>query len=100
MMATTHLADDESLESISGLSSRKADALRTDGYESVKDLQRASVDDIADVEGFGSALAARVKADVGNIETEDAERTVYRDARGRFTTESEAVVEDTIEVIR
>lgn len=76
------MSDEQQLTDISGVGESKADALREAGYESVADLQAASQEDIANVEGIGKALAARIKADVGGLEvdepaepTEPAERT-------------------------
>jgi large subunit ribosomal protein L32e len=68
------MADDEaeveSLEDISGVGPSKADALREAGYETVEDVKAASQSELADVEGIGNALAARIKADVGGLEVE------------------------------
>jgi large subunit ribosomal protein L32e len=67
------MADDEpeAIEDISGVGESKAEALRENGYESVEDVKAASQDDLADVEGIGNALAARIKADVGGLEVEE-----------------------------
>ncbi|WP_327052975.1 50S ribosomal protein L32e [Halomicrococcus gelatinilyticus] len=67
------MADDEpeTIEDISGVGESKAEALRESGYESVEDVKAASQDDLADVEGIGNALAARIKADVGGLEVEE-----------------------------
>ena len=67
------MADDEpqELEDVSGVGPSKADALRDAGFESVEDVKAASQDDLADVEGIGNALAARIKADVGGLEVEE-----------------------------
>ncbi|MFC7136566.1 50S ribosomal protein L32e [Halobaculum litoreum] len=61
----------ESLEDISGVGPSKADALREAGYESVEDVKAASQGELAEVDGIGNALAARIKADVGGLEVED-----------------------------
>jgi large subunit ribosomal protein L32e len=61
----------ETLEDISGVGAAKAETLREAGYESVEDVKRASQDAIADVDGIGNALAARIKADVGELEVEE-----------------------------
>jgi len=75
------MADDiESLEDISGVGPSKADALRDAGYESVEDVKAASQSELADVDGIGNALAARVKADVGDLEvSEDTEAEIEDD---------------------
>ena len=71
------MADDEidSLEDISGVGPSKADALREAGYETVEDVKAASQSELADVEGVGNALAARIKADVGGLEVESEDET-------------------------
>ena len=66
-------ADDRDLEDIAGVGPSKADALREAGFESVADLQVTDQDDLAEVEGIGNALAARIKADVGDLDVEDVE---------------------------
>jgi Ribosomal protein L32E len=80
----------ESLTDISGVSEETAETLRAAGYETVDDIRGADQDDLADVDGVGMALAARVKADVGDIEVaESVEAEVEEEA----TTEPEAEVE-------
>ncbi|WP_302081130.1 50S ribosomal protein L32e [Salinibaculum rarum] len=66
-------ADEEfdEMTDISGVGPSKADALADAGYETVDDIRAASQDDLAEVEGVGMALAARVKADVGDLEVSD-----------------------------
>ncbi|PSP31947.1 50S ribosomal protein L32e [Halobacteriales archaeon QH_10_67_22] len=64
-------ADDEDeefddLEDISGVGPSRAEDLQEAGYETVEDVRIASQDDLAEV--LGNALAARVKADVGDLE--------------------------------
>ncbi len=69
------------LTDISGVGESKADALREAGYESVADIKSASQSDLAEVEGVGMALAARIKADVGDLEvSEDVEAAVEEEA--------------------
>lgn len=60
----------ESLEDISGVGADKADALREAGYETPAEVAAASQDDLSEVEGIGTALAARIVADVGEIDVE------------------------------
>ncbi len=59
------------LASISGVGESTAESLRTAGFETIDDIQRASQADLAEVEGVGNALAARIKADVGELEVEE-----------------------------
>jgi large subunit ribosomal protein L32e len=56
------------LEDIAGVGASKADALREAGYDSLDAVRGASQSELADVEGIGNALAARIKADVGDLE--------------------------------
>ena len=69
------MADDEEeyteLTDISGVGPAKAEALEAAGYESVDDVRRASQSDLAEVDGIGNALAARIKADVGGLEVSE-----------------------------
>ncbi|MFC6613775.1 50S ribosomal protein L32e [Halopenitus salinus] len=60
----------EELEDISGVGPSKAEALREAGYETVEDVKAASQSELAEVDGVGNALAARIKADVGGLEVE------------------------------
>jgi len=65
------------LTDISGIGESKAETLREAGYTSVDHIRGASQDELADVDGVGMALAARIKADVGDLElTEDAEAEI------------------------
>lgn len=77
----------ETLTDISGVGESKAEALREAGYDSVEAVRTADQDALADVEGIGMALAARIKADVGDLEVaEEVEAEVEEE-------ESEAVEE-------
>jgi large subunit ribosomal protein L32e len=61
----------EDLTDISGVGEKKAETLRAAGYDSVGAIRAASQADLADVEGVGMALAARIKADVGDLEVDE-----------------------------
>jgi large subunit ribosomal protein L32e len=61
----------EDLTDISGVGDAKAETLREAGYETVDDIRGASQDDLADIDGVGMALAARIKADVGDLEVSE-----------------------------
>ncbi|MFP9192560.1 50S ribosomal protein L32e [Natronosalvus vescus] len=77
------MADDEpqELEDISGVGGSKADALREAGFETIDDVKEASQDELAEAEGIGNALAARIKADVGDLEvTEETEAEIEDEA--------------------
>ena len=87
------MSDDiETLEDISGVGPSKADALREAGYESIDDVKAASQSELAEVDGIGNALAARIKADVGGLEvSEETEAEVEEE------TEEEAEPEEEVE---
>ncbi|ELZ03286.1 MULTISPECIES: 50S ribosomal protein L32e [Natrialba] len=67
------MADEQpqELEDISGVGASKADALREAGFESIADVKEADQDDLAEADGVGNALAARIKADVGDLEVSE-----------------------------
>ncbi|MGQ3410979.1 50S ribosomal protein L32e [Natrinema sp. LN54] len=76
-MADDQSDDPQELEDISGVGASKADALREAGFESIQDVKEADQDDLAEAEGVGNALAARIKADVGDLEvTEETEAEI------------------------
>ncbi|GGM55669.1 large subunit ribosomal protein L32e [Halarchaeum rubridurum] len=91
------MADEpQELEDISGVGASKAEALRDAGYETVEDVKAASQDDLAEVDGVGNALAARIKADVGGLEvSEETETEVEEEspAAEAAAEESEAETE-------
>ncbi|PSP15872.1 50S ribosomal protein L32e [Halobacteriales archaeon QH_10_67_13] len=65
------------LTDISGVGEAKAEGLREAGYATVDQVRGADQDELADVDGVGMALAARIKADVGDVEiTEEVEAEV------------------------
>ncbi|PSQ62865.1 MAG: 50S ribosomal protein L32e [Halobacteriales archaeon SW_8_66_22] len=71
------LAELTELTDISGIGDAKAETLREDGYTSIDHIRGASQEELADVEGIGMALAARIKADVGDLEvSEDVEAEI------------------------
>ena len=59
------------LTDVSGVGEEKAETLRGAGYESVADLRAADQEALADVDGVGNALAARIKAEVDEVEVDD-----------------------------
>ncbi|PSP42730.1 50S ribosomal protein L32e [Halobacteriales archaeon QH_6_64_20] len=72
-------AEETALTDVSGVGEAKADALREAGYEHVPALVNASQSDLAEVEGIGNALAARIKADVGGLEVAEDTETEIED---------------------
>ncbi len=87
------MADDEpqELEDISGVGPSKAETLAEAGYDTVEDLKAASQSELAEVDGVGNALAARMKADVGGLEVE--EETEAEIEEGEEEAEPEAAEE-------
>ncbi|MFB6282382.1 MAG: 50S ribosomal protein L32e [Halobacteria archaeon] len=61
----------EELTDIEGVGESKAELLREAGIRSVEDVKRASQDQLTDIDGVGKALAARIKADIGELEVEE-----------------------------
>ncbi|WP_132059694.1 50S ribosomal protein L32e [Halorussus amylolyticus] len=85
------MADEsQELEDISGVGPSKADSLRDAGFDSVEDVKAASQDELADVEGIGNALAARIKADVGGLEVEDETEAEIEEDEPEESDEEEA----------
>ena len=58
----------EELTDISGVGDSKAESLREAGVETVDDIRERSQSELADIDAIGNALAARIKADVGDLE--------------------------------
>jgi large subunit ribosomal protein L32e len=86
--------DAEELTSVAGVDEETAEALREAGYETVADLAAASTDDLSEVEGISTALAARIEADVGEVEVdEDVEAEEVEDEAAAEDDESEAAGE-------
>ncbi len=62
---------EDQLLAISGVMETTAEALREAGFETPDDIRRASQAELAEVEGIGNALAARIKADVGDLDVDE-----------------------------
>ena len=69
----------DDLTAVSGVGDAKADTLREAGYESVEDVRRADQSDLAEIDGIGNALAARIKADVGGLDVAEETETEVED---------------------
>lgn len=82
----------EELTDIDGVGESKAEALRDAGFETVEDLRKASQERIAETEGVGKALAARIKADVGGLEVEE-------EVEEEFVEEEEEEEKEVAEVV-
>jgi large subunit ribosomal protein L32e len=68
------MADEDepaTIEDISGVGASKAESLREAGFESIEDIKAAAQDDLAEADGVGNALAARIKADVGDLDVDE-----------------------------
>ena len=87
------MSEHEELTDISGIGEAKAESLREAGFDSVDDVRGADQSALADVEGIGNALAARIKADVGDLEvSEETDAEVEEEE-----PESEADVDEDVE---
>ena len=81
------------LAEIAGVGETKAESLREAGFDSVDDVRGADQSALADAEGIGNALAARIKADVGDLEvSEETDAEVEEEE-----PESEADVDEDVE---
>ncbi|MFC6835193.1 50S ribosomal protein L32e [Halomarina ordinaria] len=98
------MADDENdrndedvaeLTDISGVGEAKAESLREAGFETVEDVRAASQDELAEADGIGNALAARIKADVGGLELREEDETEAEIEDE--TPEAEAPAEEDVE---
>jgi large subunit ribosomal protein L32e len=89
------MADDDpqELEDISGVGPSKAEKLRDAGYETVEDVKAASQSELANVEGIGNALAARIKADVGGLEVSEETEAEVEDDTDEEVAETDEDVE-------
>jgi large subunit ribosomal protein L32e len=80
----------EELTDISGVGDSKAESLREAGYDNLAKIKGASQDDLANVDGVGMALAARIKADIGDLEvSEDVEAEIEADETAETDDEVE-----------
>ncbi|HVL48301.1 MAG TPA: DNA-directed RNA polymerase subunit A'' [Candidatus Thermoplasmatota archaeon] len=73
----------EEFTEIPGVGRSKAEALVEAGYKTIYDLQRASLDELAEVQGIGEELAERIKDEVGEfvdtrVQYEGVEYAEYR----------------------
>ncbi|WP_370454839.1 50S ribosomal protein L32e [Halorhabdus sp. CBA1104] len=75
---------------ISGVSEETADALSEAGFETVEAVARADQDALTEVESVGNALAARIQADVGELDVSEAEAADVEEA-GEAAEEAEDV---------
>ena len=79
----------EDLIHVSGITPDVETTLHDAGYRTVDDLRNAMMDELAEVDGIGRPIAARIKADVGSArsqstedETTEAESEAPDDASG------------------
>lgn len=82
---------------VSGVSNRVAETLRNAGYETVEDLKEASQSELSDSPGISNALAARIKANIGEAEVDKTELThvgyVCPNCDDSFTENSDEAIE-------
>ena len=83
----------EDLTDISGVGDAKAETLREAGYSTVDDVRGATQDDLAEVDGVGMALAARIKADVGDLEVSEEVEAEVEEEEEPVEEEAEAETE-------
>jgi large subunit ribosomal protein L32e len=85
--------DDEpeiaALTDISGVGNSKAESLEDAGYDTVEKVRGASQEDLADVNGIGMALAARIKADVGDLDVSEEVEAEVEDEEAEETEDLE-----------
>lgn len=58
---------EESLTNVAGVSKQKSENLRRAGFATVDDIRFRSQADLSEIQGISNALAARIKADTGDI---------------------------------
>jgi len=83
----------DDLTDISGVGEGTAENLRDAGFETVEDVARAEQSDLTEVEGIGNALAARIQADVGELDVSTAAETGEVEEVGAEAEEEEAETE-------
>ncbi len=94
--------DYETLTDISGVGDAKAENLREAGFETVEDLRNATQAEITEVDGISDALAARIKADIGGLEVDeaaDAEIDEETESESESEPETEEDDEDELEAL-
>jgi large subunit ribosomal protein L32e len=89
------MAEPEAIEDISGVGEAKAESMREAGFETLDHVKGATQAELAEVDGIGNALAARIKADVGDLEIEDeTEAEIEEEAPEEPDEETEELDED------
>ncbi|MFB6311348.1 MAG: 50S ribosomal protein L32e [Salinirussus sp.] len=85
------------LTDIAGIGEATAQNLREAGFETVEHLRVATEEQLADVDGIGAALAARIKADVGDValDEEESSESESADETGEETAEATSEAEST-----
>ena len=66
-----HSVKIDELEQISGVGRQKAEALYREGYKNLNDVRMTTQSELSEIDEIGNALAARIKADVGDYELSD-----------------------------
>lgn len=69
----------DGLTEISGIGIYKSRVLKEAGYETIADVKNAEHSELSEIDEIGNALAARIKADVGERVTEEHESVEFLD---------------------
>ena len=83
----------EALTDIVGVGDAKAEKLRDAGIETVDDIRELTQDELAETDGIGNALAARIKADVGDLEVAEETDAEVEDETPEAEETADAEVE-------
>ena len=83
----------EALTDISGVGDAKAESLREADVETADDIRELSQEELADIDGIGNALAARIKADVGDLEVASETEAEVEDETPEVAEEADEDVE-------
>lgn len=58
---------EESLTNVAGINKQKSENIKRAGFATVDDIRFRSQADLSEIQGISNALAARIKADIGDI---------------------------------
>jgi hypothetical protein len=79
----------DDLTQVSGVGEDEEQILNAGGYETIEDLREATQRDLANIR-IGNALAARIKADVGEVEQEGDDEPSFAEFFGLTQEEADA----------
>jgi len=72
MTQQNHTDDRTDLEELCGLNQNKRCSLRDSGFETISEVAESTVDELAEIDGIGVALAYRVQAAAQDITEGDS----------------------------